>query len=401
MALIRIAIIGLSASAKTSWAAEGHLTYLLSPPGQSKYRIVALLNSSVAAARAAIKTFGLPAETRVYGAPQALAKDPDVDLVVNNTRVDLHAATIRPSIEAGKDVFVEWPLAHSLAAATELEDLAKQKGVRTVVGLQGRVSPVILKVTEVLGGGDDGRIGKVLSSEVTSFGSLMKRDSLPEGLAYFAEREVGGNCVTIAFAHMIDFIHSVLGEFSSFQSHAQIQHPELAIRDARLGAAGGSGSVLRTVKSNVPDFLSVHGTLEPSSLVTHGATLSVTYRTGPAFPGSPAFVWSIAGTKGELRVVSPAGPFLQSDSYGSVENPERITIEIHNFATNAVESVAWDWTDLEKSLTMVRGRLGADVYERFAAGGEKGKWPAFEDAVRRHQELEEIWESFDRQNAGD
>lgn len=110
MAPIRTAIIGLSSNAVTSWAANAHLPYLLSPEGQAKYRIVALLNSSAASAKRAIETFGLDATTRAYGDPEALAADPDVEFVVCATRVDTHYPTVLPSVRAGKDVFVEWPL---------------------------------------------------------------------------------------------------------------------------------------------------------------------------------------------------------------------------------------------------------------------------------------------------
>ena len=108
---IRLALIGLSSSSKAAWASTAHLPYLLSPAGQSKYQIVALLNSSVAAARKSIETYHLPASTRAYGDPAALAADKEVDLVVNTTRVDRHYETVLDSVKAGKDVYVEWPLA--------------------------------------------------------------------------------------------------------------------------------------------------------------------------------------------------------------------------------------------------------------------------------------------------
>lgn len=196
---------------------------------------------------------------------------------------------------------------------------------------------------------------------------------------------------------MIDYIHSVLGEFSSFQSHAQIQRPKISVLSTSFGSKD-STAFTKTVKSDVPDVLSIHGTLNASSLVAEGAMLSATFRTGPSFPGSPAFVWTIAGTKGEIRVISPAGPYLMSDSYGSIEKPERITIEVHDFAKDAVEIVPWDWNELQKDLSMVRGRLVADVYERFAVNGKDGAWPRFEEAVVRREELEGIFRNFDKQH---
>ena len=69
-----------------------------------------------------------------------------VDLVVCITRVDLHYETIKPSVLKGKDVYREWPLASNLKAAEELDTLAKKNKTRTIIGLQGELSPALLKV---------------------------------------------------------------------------------------------------------------------------------------------------------------------------------------------------------------------------------------------------------------
>jgi predicted dehydrogenase len=198
MAPIKVAIIGLSASAVTGWASRAHLPYLLSASGRKRYRIVALCNSSIDAAKAAIRVFELPAETKAYGDPEILARDPNIELVVCNTRVDKHYETIRPSIEAGKAVFVEWPLAHDIERVRELTDLVRSKGVRSVVGVQGRLAPAVRKLRELL---DSGRIGQVLSVEVRAAGGSNDRDVLPLGLKCFAQRQIGGNVFTIGFGH--------------------------------------------------------------------------------------------------------------------------------------------------------------------------------------------------------
>lgn len=107
MAPIRLAIAGLSSTAVTSWAAEAHLPYLLSEKGHAYYEIVALLNSSVTAARAAKAHFGLPSSVKTYGDVSELFDDTSVDLVVINTRVDKHAVLARVALEAGKPIYVE------------------------------------------------------------------------------------------------------------------------------------------------------------------------------------------------------------------------------------------------------------------------------------------------------
>lgn len=106
---------------------------------------------------------------------------------------------MRPSLEAGKAVFIEWPVAENAAASRALLEPGtdeKFKGAleRSVVGLQGPVTPILLKLKEIL---NSGRIGKVLGSEARIFANMLDRDRLPEGLAYFVERKVGGSTLTI------------------------------------------------------------------------------------------------------------------------------------------------------------------------------------------------------------
>lgn len=198
MAPIRLALIGLSQAAKTSWASQGHLPYLLSERGRSRYQIVALLNSNVDAAKRAIQAYNLAADVRAYGSPHDLAADNEIDLVVCATRVDTHYDAVKPSLDAGKNVFVEWPLAENVSRAAELADLARKSGSATLVGLQARVAPSAIKVKELV---NDGALGRVLSSEVQAFTPGGGGNSISEGLAYFLDKKVGGNPVTIAFAH--------------------------------------------------------------------------------------------------------------------------------------------------------------------------------------------------------
>ena len=197
---IRAALIGLSSSAATSWAATAHLPALLTPAGRSRVTISALLNSSVDAAKSAIQEYKLPPTTKAYGSPEDLAADPDIDLVICNTRVDKHYETILPSVKAGKDVFVEWPIAANKHQIHDLVEAAEKSGSRVAVGLQRRWAPPVVKLRELLDGGK-GKLGKVLSSSVQAFGGLDNRDILPPALSYFTQKEIGGNFIVIGVGH--------------------------------------------------------------------------------------------------------------------------------------------------------------------------------------------------------
>jgi predicted dehydrogenase len=65
--------------------------------------------------------------------------------VVVGVKVPLHNELALPALMAGKDVFVEFPLANGAEEAQELVNAAKEGRCRTIVGLQAICSPVILK----------------------------------------------------------------------------------------------------------------------------------------------------------------------------------------------------------------------------------------------------------------
>ena len=142
--VIRLGIIGLSAD-KSAWATSAHVAPLKAPALSDKYQITAVATSNPESAKAAAEAHGVPAN-KAYHRPEAIANDPDVDMVVVSVKVPLHKQLTIPALNAKKQVFVEWPLGNGLREAEELAALAKKQGIKTVVGLQARLSPVVQKV---------------------------------------------------------------------------------------------------------------------------------------------------------------------------------------------------------------------------------------------------------------
>ena len=192
MAAIRIGFVGLSPNG--SWAAKAHFPYLQQT---SKYCITALCNSTIAATEASIKYFGLSSSVRAYASYTELANDPTVDLVICSVRVDKHYDICRAAIQAGKDCWSEWPLGKDLSQARELQALAVERGIRTVVALPSRVNPFVNTIRRLV---CDGKIGRVLSTTVFSCGGSVGAQD-PLRLKFLNEKEIGGNLVTIFFAH--------------------------------------------------------------------------------------------------------------------------------------------------------------------------------------------------------
>ncbi|KAF2832572.1 NAD(P)-binding protein [Ophiobolus disseminans] len=359
---LRTALIGLSSTAVTSWASTAHLPALLSDTGRPKFVIKALLNSSVDAAKAAIEKYNIPPDAKAYGSPVDLAADPDIDLVICNTRVDKHFETIIDSVRKGKDVYVEWPVAAKAEHIEELIETSKQSGSRIAVGLQGRWAPPAVKLRELLENGRSS-LGKVLSAE------------------YFAQKEVGGNPIVIGFGHVFDTVLSVLGELDleSIHGRTQLQRPEIRIRNPSTNKIVGS------MTSDVPDLLSFHGALVPSQLSAPDATLSFYFRRGQPFPGTPSLTWTINCERGEIRLVSPSGIALQASAY---ESP--VTIQVHRFDTNEVEEVEWGWSERQEELPLLARSVSECLYA-FADGKAEGDgWTGIESAAVRARLIEKF-----------
>jgi predicted dehydrogenase len=71
------------------------------------------------------------------------------DAVSINTWPDTHAAFARMAFEAGAHVFIEKPLADTVAEAEDIAALAKSKGLKLVIGYILRVHPSWMKFVEV------------------------------------------------------------------------------------------------------------------------------------------------------------------------------------------------------------------------------------------------------------
>lgn len=82
---IRLGIIGLSAD-QSAWATKTHIVPLKSHPLSEKYSVTAVATSKPETAEAAAKAHGISAE-KAYSSPEAIANDPDVDMVVVSVKV--------------------------------------------------------------------------------------------------------------------------------------------------------------------------------------------------------------------------------------------------------------------------------------------------------------------------
>ncbi|NQU43951.1 Gfo/Idh/MocA family oxidoreductase [bacterium] len=92
--------------------------------------------------------------------------DPEIQAVVLATPAALHHAMARAALEAGKDVFVEKPLALNVSQGSELVQKATSAARILMVGHILRYHPAVLKLSELIRSGELGRMQYLYSNRL-------------------------------------------------------------------------------------------------------------------------------------------------------------------------------------------------------------------------------------------
>jgi predicted dehydrogenase len=374
LAVLQVHSVSTSNSISSSWASRAHLPYF---NNSSFYKITALQNSSKASADAAAKEYSLQ-DVATYDNASAIASDPNVDIVAVSVNVPGHYALTRPALEAGKDVFVEWPLARNLAEAEELVQLAKAKKVRTMVGLQARQNPSILKAKEIV---ESGKLGRILNSTMYGHGVFFGPTIL-EGYLYGLPVEAGANLLTVPFGHAVDALCYVLGELEDISATLANLRPEIDV-------LGADGKPARKVQKTAHDQISVTGVL-----ANGGGVVNCTYAGSVSRTGRD-FYWEINGTEGSLVLDGlTAGGLVQ------IYQPT-VKLALHTPDMGIYSAPKEGTAKLEEIEVEKATELSANVgraWDAWAGEGlEKGYTvTTFEDALVRHKMIDAIYRSAEK-----
>jgi predicted dehydrogenase len=269
-----VGIVGLSAT--RGWAASAHVPALRAVDG---VELRALSASSRESARVAANAHDIElAHHDVTG----LVSHDEVDLVVVAVKVPSHRSLVLPALAAGKPVLCEWPLGVDLDEARELADAAS--GIRTFVGLQGRVAPATRYLRHLIA---DGYVGEVLSTTLVASGGLWG-DTTTNAGTYMLDRAQGATMLTIPMMHAMDVAALVLGELTTMSAVTATRRPQVTNRD--------TGDL---VPMTAEDQVVVSG------LLTNGAVASFHYRGGMS--RGTNLCWEINGTEGDLQVIGDSG----------------------------------------------------------------------------------------------
>lgn len=360
---IRVGLLGFSA--KGTWAVVSHLPYFLSDEGKKKYTITALAGSSLESAEEAIKVYKLPPTTAAHGSPESLAADANVDLVVISVKTPNHYAMAKPMLEAGKSVFVEWSFGNRLGESEELAALARAKGVRTMIGTQGRQALAVQRAKQLI---QDGAIGRIFYTQFEATASLWG-PTIDGTVTYHLPDENGATMLQVYGGHMMESFSYVLGEFASLNATLTNNMPHLTVIDPNGAPAPGRA---KTIAKDSADQVLIQGTLVSgaAAFIHIGSDLT-------SSPTDTSSLWKIQGEKGRITLRNPNAGVLhvcdaelvleQVAEDGSVKVTE--TIPCPSFAFDTTVGRAWD---------------------KFATGEADVDYPTFDTGVIRKRFLDAV-----------
>ena len=257
-------------------AAEIHVAAMRTVPGVEVHAIADVVPER---ARALATRYGIP---EVHESGEALAARAPVDAVAVLTPHHLHLPYVVAAANAGRHVLVEKAIAHTVAAADELIDACRARGVTLAGIFQNRFTPAARRLREAVGGG---ALGRVFLASVT-----VKEHRPP---AYYLgspwrgrKAEAGGGVLMIQAIHMIDLLLWVLGMPRRVVAQARTAVHDVEVEDVAVGLLEFEGGVMAALQATTgampeqPPSIEIHGDRGTATVSGSWGHLAFRLRTG-------------------------------------------------------------------------------------------------------------------------
>ena len=204
-----------------------------------KVRVVAVCDGYTGYLKRAVETVrgACGNDPMAYGQFRRMLDDKDVEAVVIATPEHRHLEHVLMALDAGKDVYVEKPLSHSIEEGPLMIAAQKNSGRIVQVGTQRRSSMVYQKAREMVQAGMLGKVAQVRAfwhrnTLVPQWRYAIPADASPQtadweaflgpapqrpwdSSRYFQWRlywDYSGGIATDLMTHQIDGVHMVMGE---------------------------------------------------------------------------------------------------------------------------------------------------------------------------------------------
>ena len=231
----------------TGWIAELFTQDLL----MAGHAIAAVGSRSQASADRFAARFGIGT---AHGSYEALAADPDVDIIYVATPHPMHAGNALMALNAGKHVLIEKPFTINAAEAQAIVELAARQGLVALEAMWTRFLPHMVRIREIVASGVLGDVRSVLADHT--------RD-LPDDPSHRLNAlELGGGALLDLGIYPISFAVDILGIPTEISAMARFKSTGADAEVATIFRhAGGAMSVtLSTSDNGGPNVATILGT---------------------------------------------------------------------------------------------------------------------------------------------
>jgi len=153
--------------------------------------------------------FGIP---NAHGSYEALAADPEVDVIYVSTPHPMHAAGATLALEAGKHVLVEKAFTVNAAEARALAELAAAMGLLVLEAMWTRYLPHMARIREIIAAGTLGELRTLIADHT----QLLSEDPAHRLNAL----ELGGGALLDLGIYPVSFAWDLFGAPSSIRASA-------------------------------------------------------------------------------------------------------------------------------------------------------------------------------------
>lgn len=192
---------------------------------------------------------------RCHASYQALADDPEVDVIYIATPHAMHAENALMCLNGGKHVLCEKAFAMNRREAVEVVELARRKGLFLMEAMWSRFLPAIGEVRRIIASGEIGAVAQIQSD----FGFAPAVG--PEHR--LLNRELGGGALLDIGIYPLSLSAFFLGPVESVQALAEIgptgvdEQTAFSLRHQ----GGGVSSCLCSIRAHSPTEMTIAGAL--------------------------------------------------------------------------------------------------------------------------------------------
>jgi len=207
---------------------------------------------------------------KYYTSWEQAAKDPDVDAVYVATPVNLHKDQTIASIQAGKHVLCEKPMAMNAAECRDMVSAARDKGVKLGVAYYRRFYPKVEKAKELL---DAKAIGDVVLVRIDLHSRYDPAPDDPKAWRIAKEAGGGGALMDVG-SHRLDLLVGFFGLPVRVAARSKCLAHDWEVEDSATilmeleNGASAVANILWSTRSGADDFeiTGTEGTISLSPL---------------------------------------------------------------------------------------------------------------------------------------